>query len=130
MNVPYLANYAEIAKITEGLPGSLFSDTFTVEINNPNSEPWLALLRSFGNEADEPKNRGRRIHTNHVTSTVPTEVRGPLQKVAESPFRSLGGFLDYSNWADRERFLELDRAIACAQSNQETDDDEFDSRIV
>lgn len=36
-----------------------------------------------------------------------------------SQFRSLGGHLDYSDWPERERFLELDEAIrrACDQEN-------------
>ena len=35
-----------------------------------------------------------------------------LPKVPPGPWRSLGGYLDYSSWKDRDRFLELDRAIA------------------
>lgn len=34
-----------------------------------------------------------------------------LRRLPPGPFRSLGGFLDYSNWPDRDRFLELDRAL-------------------
>jgi len=36
-----------------------------------------------------------------------------LQLIPEShPWRSLGGFLDYEQWLDRERFVELDAALA------------------
>ena len=43
----------------------------------------------------------------------PSEPRptGPLTQLAAGPWRSLGRYLDYSNWADRDRFVELDRAI-------------------
>lgn len=48
----------------------------------------------------------------------------PLKPLAPGPWRSLGRYLDYSNWADRERFVELDRAI---QSNAQLDRDEIAS---
>ena len=38
-------------------------------------------------------------------------VREPLRKLPESPWRSFGGFLNYEQWEERERFLLLDRAI-------------------
>ncbi len=31
---------------------------------------------------------------------------------ASQPWRSLDGFLDYEHWPDRDRFIELDSAIA------------------
>jgi hypothetical protein len=34
------------------------------------------------------------------------------------PWRSLGGYLNYENWLERERFLELDQAIAVIQARQ------------
>ena len=34
-----------------------------------------------------------------------------LKPLPPGPWRSLGRHLDYTNWADRERFLELDNAI-------------------
>lgn len=37
-----------------------------------------------------------------------------LNPVPPGPWRSLGRCLDYTNWADRERFIELDRAIQIA----------------
>ena len=36
-----------------------------------------------------------------------------LPKMPPDPDRSLGGYLNYSGWPDRERFMELDRAIQC-----------------
>src|SRR5579872_6841280 len=39
-----------------------------------------------------------------------------LKHVPPGPWRSLGRCLDYTNWPDRDRFLELDRAIQkCAE---------------
>ena len=34
-----------------------------------------------------------------------------LKKLPTSPFRSVGGYLNYARWPDRQRFMELDRAI-------------------
>jgi hypothetical protein len=34
-----------------------------------------------------------------------------LRRLPPGPFRSLGGFLDYAEWPDRDRFLELDRSL-------------------
>jgi hypothetical protein len=38
-------------------------------------------------------------------------VRPPLVKLPPGPWRSLGGYLDYTDWPERERFAELDLAI-------------------
>lgn len=35
----------------------------------------------------------------------------PLKQLPPGPWRSLGRYLDYTHWADRERFRELDLAI-------------------
>ena len=35
----------------------------------------------------------------------------PLTPHPPGPWRSLGRYLDYTHWSDRERFRELDRAI-------------------
>jgi|SRR5579862_6262935 len=39
-------------------------------------------------------------------------IHAPLPKLPPGPWRSLGGYMDYSHWEDRERFLALDAAIA------------------
>src|ERR1700722_4956955 len=39
------------------------------------------------------------------------EIQTRLHKHPDSPWRSLGQYLDYSGWADRDRFVYLDRAI-------------------
>jgi hypothetical protein len=45
--------------------------------------------------------------------TAPTaEVAGPpLQRLSPSPYRSLGGYLNYEGWSEQHRFLELDEAL-------------------
>ena len=52
-----------------------------------------------------------------------TEQVGPIQKLAAGPWRSLGGYFDYSAWTDRERFRELDRAIAKAEGRDGIQDE-------
>ena len=34
-----------------------------------------------------------------------------LYELPPGPWRSLGGYLDYADWPERERFAELDRSI-------------------
>ena len=39
------------------------------------------------------------------------EAISSLRRMAPGPWRSLGRYLDYTDWVDRQRFFELDRAI-------------------
>lgn len=41
----------------------------------------------------------------------PATINPPLRELPPGPWRSSGGYLDYSDWPERERFAELDRAI-------------------
>jgi hypothetical protein len=125
--VSYLATCTEIAKITEGFPGYVFGDTPVAELKSQDSDPWLAVVRNFTRKSAKADNRLRRLQGDEMRALETVEVKEPLQRVPESPWRSLGGFLDYSNWHDRERFLELDRAIA--QSAREPED-ESSAQIV
>ena len=45
-------------------------------------------------------------------------VLAPLKKLPPGRWRSLGGYLNYANWSERQRFLELDAAIEALQSSQ------------
>ncbi len=36
----------------------------------------------------------------------------PAPKLEAGPWRSLGGYLNYAEWAERDRFVELDAALA------------------
>ncbi len=58
--------------------------------DEPDSEGGLAWARS-GEESDGGVSR--------------------LRKLPPGPFRSAGGYLDYGDWPDRKRFMELDHAI-------------------
>ena len=42
-----------------------------------------------------------------------------LHRLPPGRWCSLGRYLDYTNWADRERFVELDRAIASMPATNE-----------
>ena len=72
----------------------------------------------------------------HSSQTNLTLVYGGTQEAGEalqpqadtqptSIWRSLGGSLNYEFWAERERFLELDRAIS-ARAKRECGDAELD----
>ena len=79
-----------------------------------NSEAAISLLRELAREQeilDRPPHENR-------TCQRPWENSSPLQKVPPGEWRSLGGYFDYSHWVDRERFLELDKAIAANQRSQ------------
>jgi hypothetical protein len=47
------------------------------------------------------------------------EPQPALQKLPPSPWRSLGQYLDYSDWKDRERFAQLDMAISVQRIRQD-----------
>jgi|HubBroStandDraft_5_1064220.scaffolds.fasta_scaffold1165583_1 hypothetical protein len=70
--------------------------------------------------------------TNNMTQSFETEIphlfdAGAIEpEASDSPslWRSLGGRLDYESWPQRQRFIELDRAIA-ATANWEREDAEL-----
>jgi hypothetical protein len=47
----------------------------------------------------------------NYTLVEPVRAISRLRRLPPGPFRSLGEHLDYAEWAGRERFMELDRAI-------------------
>jgi hypothetical protein len=90
--MPYL--HDENTQPVEGFLGRTLSEG--------TSDTWVAFLQAFNQGPDDP------------TADVPSfETGTPLQKLDAGPWRSIGGRLDYSGWSARERFLELDKAIAC-----------------
>jgi hypothetical protein len=62
-------------------------------------EPW----------PDEPGKEARFAWARSGVESVCGDTR--LRKLRPSPFRSIGGYLDYRGWPDCQRFMELDRAI-------------------
>ena len=87
--------------------------------NGNDFEAWIATLTRL---ADEQEVRARVQH-DPGSGNSSREIRNPLQKVAAGPYTSLGGYFDYSLWPDRERFLELDKAIAAGQEIREDEVD-------
>jgi len=82
------------------------------ESHTCNTEELLALISSV-NAA--PERAPSSACKNTISDDERPSVAEPLEKLPEGPWRSLGGYFDYSTWADRDRFLELDRAIAAGQ---------------
>jgi len=50
-----------------------------------------------------------------------------LRKQQPGPYRSLGGYLDYAEWPDRERFMGLDCAIRSQVQERHNTDNHTDS---
>jgi hypothetical protein len=46
------------------------------------------------------------------------EIQTRLQRLPQSPWRSLGGLLDYTDWPERDRFVRLDMEIRARQIQQ------------
>jgi hypothetical protein len=55
----------------------------------------------------------RHLHalTNSVSRSEDHEKLSVLYPLPVGPWRSLGKHLDYTNWADRDHFMQLDREI-------------------
>lgn len=104
--LPFLTDRNEIAQRGAGLHGCMFDELLT---DGASSEAYVALLREFEDQPDCPARVNRDIAKTGMASP---ESDVQLQKLAPGPFRSRGGYLDYTDWKDRERFLELDMAIA------------------
>lgn len=87
------------------------------------SDAAIALLQELAraHEVGAPRSQEPRLHQRTYESAP------PLKKLPPSEWRSLGGYFDYEHWADRDRFMELDRAIAAAQRSQPFDFESEDS---
>jgi hypothetical protein len=104
-------------QLAEGLPGCLLNGLVSSESDSGQEtvEHWIAILTQLAEEQDRRSRIGREFPSRDHTEDAARENRPPLQKVAAGPYRSLGGYFDYSAWPDRDRFLELDRAISTGQ---------------
>lgn len=78
----------------------------------------LQYLENSPASIDEAELRKLGLLAAPTDATSPREVRNaeavefvPLQKLPPSPTRSLGGYFDYGEWPDCERFIELDIAL-------------------
>lgn len=74
------------------------------------SSSIIAFSTLFGSAVEQDPDQepplGPQVVEGAGAEAAPTLIRLP-----PGPWRSLGRRLDYTNWTDRERFLELDRAI-------------------
>jgi hypothetical protein len=50
---------------------------------------------------------------------IDIEATSSLHELPPAPWRSLGGYLDYINWPERDRFVQLDQIIARTLSSNE-----------
>ena len=95
------------------LPVCMLNDLLAAELNDLNTGTWKAFLREF---APEPES-SFDLAEEDAPEILSPEVKAPLHRLETGRWCSLGGYLDYSDWTARERFLELDRAIACDQQH-------------
>ena len=104
--------------------GYVFSGLVLSEIDG-NSAAAISLLQELAREQEFENRRHQEVRT----IQRPWENSSPMRKLPPSEWRSLGGYFDYCQWADRERFMELDKAIASSQRGQmyelETDPEVF-----
>jgi hypothetical protein len=91
-----------------------FDGLVTSQLDSDSADAAIAMLRELARAQEAGIERLQESKAQHRTY----EYSCPLQRLPPSEWRSLGGYFDYCHWADRERFVELDRAIAAAQRGQ------------
>lgn len=106
----------------EGLPNCLANGRVAPELNNDSFELWIAALTKYASEQERESQIVPDAAINHPLR----EIKPPMPKLAAGPWRSLGGYFDYSLWPDRDRFLELDRAIAAGHDLRDPDSPEIE----
>lgn len=116
-----LTSFNQTPQPAEAIPGYVLNKMLAVEAESDNFETWIATLTRLAEEHERRARVAENLasHSPSNTRSEAGETKPPLQKVADGPWRSLGGYFDYSLWPDRERFMELDRAIAAAQELRE-----------
>lgn len=108
-----LTNY-ETRQPAGGVQAYAFDEFITPEFDSASADAAISLLRELA-RAQESGTAALQEVRSHQR---PYESTPPMPKLPPSEWRSLGGYFDYCLWADRERFMELDRAIAAAQRGQ------------
>ena len=103
----------ETRQPASAIPVYAFEGLVTEEFDNASADAAIALLRELA-RVQEFENRSQEARVYQRTY----EYNPPLQRLPPSEWRSLGGYFDYSLWADRDRFMELDRAIAASRQSQ------------
>jgi len=116
-------NYNRSHQPAEGMPSCVFQGLVATKSEQDSFEAWIGTLTKLAEmherEALEREAQQRPVPDSAVAilldggpGSPSREYKLPLEKVPEGPWRSLGGYFDYSLWPERERFLELDKAIA------------------
>ncbi len=124
---------------SEGIPGCLLNGLVATkaETESESFEAWIAILTKLAEEQERSSREqsartvreariddGQRLFREIPAREVPgREIKEPMEKLPEGPWRSLGGYFDYSLWPERERFLELDRIIASGHDVREAEVD-------
>ena len=117
-------NFNETSRSPEGIPSCIFQGIIAPQGEDDRFEVWIAALQKLAEQQDrEVRERSARVVNDAANGAAAPEIKPPLPKLAAGPWRSLGGYFDYTHWADRERFLELDKAIAASQDLRELDVD-------
>lgn len=103
---------------TPQLPGAVpvygLNELIASAFESDSAEAAISILQELARSQDLETRPSREVRAHQR----PYESGPPLQKLPPSEWRSLGGYFDYSLWTDRERFMELDRAIVASQRTQ------------
>ena len=105
----------ETHRAGQNVPGYVFDGLTASQTERECFEAWIATLAKL---AEEHESRPFLVRDKRA-DCAPRDLKPALPKLPAGPWRSLGGYFDYSDWSERERFLELDRAIAASQDLQE-----------
>src|SRR5579859_4759177 len=100
-----LSSPIEIARPVRELPDDVLNRLLTAEVGDGTSERWLAFV--YEHTHLDPFQERSDTAIKHEDENL-CEFIAPLPTRTFGPWRSLGGCLDYSGWADRDRFIELD----------------------
>jgi hypothetical protein len=110
----YLSQDDERALLAAGFPACFIDELLGIEAGDSRVENRLTFVRNFRFEPKSAKSSAYEIND----LSVAIEASTPLPGFPPGPWRSLGGCFDYSEWADRDRFLELDKALASAHCGE------------
>jgi len=102
------STHNEIPQPVIGLPGCNFNELTTALPNGFGPTTLIRLLLDWAREQQRETRGVGQTEVNVCSHAIDT----PLSKVSAGPWISAGGYFDYSDWAARERFMELDKAIA------------------
>jgi hypothetical protein len=109
--------FHETPQPSQGIAGCILNGLVASRTESDSFEAWIGTLTKLAEKHERETPAGQDTGVGMPSR----ELKLPLQKLAAGPWRSLGGYFDYSHWPDRERFLELDKAIAASQELREPD---------